>query len=118
MTLISKTATYDTFLMNLRGGALYTARFPTSVPMKPVVKVVRKSTWQGFESLTAQKCGQYGVLLLGIDKDTGSGYMYAVGHANGTATVIKSIGKVPGTFADPVYFRWGVTPVLDPILGE
>jgi hypothetical protein len=118
MTLISKTATYDTFLMNLRGGALYTVRIPTSLPMKPVVKVVRRSTWQGFESLTAQKCGQYGVLLLGIDKDTGNGYLYAVGHANGTATMIRSIGKVPGSFADPVYFRWGVTPALDPIFGE
>ncbi|TCO35606.1 hypothetical protein EV652_101490 [Kribbella steppae] len=118
MALISKTRTYDTFLMNTRGGALYTVRIPISSPMKPVVKLVRSTTWQGFESFTAQKCGQYGVLLLGIDKDTGAGYLYAVGHANGTSTVIKGLGKVPGTFNDPVYFRWGVIPVLDPIFGE
>ncbi len=118
MALISKTRTYDTFLMNTRGGALYTVRIPTASPMKPVVKVVRSSTWQGFESFTAQKCGQYGVLLLGIDKDTGAGYLYAMGHANGTSTVIKGLGRVPGTFNDPVYFRWGVIPVLDPIFGE
>jgi hypothetical protein len=46
-----------------------------------------------------------GTLLLGIDKDTKSAYLYAVGHANGTATVIQGLGKVPGTFNDPVYFR-------------
>jgi hypothetical protein len=33
MTLISKTATYDTFLANLRGGALYTIHIPVSSPM-------------------------------------------------------------------------------------
>jgi hypothetical protein len=105
MALISQTATYDTFLANTRGGALYTIRIPRTSPMKPVVKKVRDSTWQGFEALVIEKCGQYGTLLLGIDKDTQSGYLYAVGHANGTATVIKGLGKVPATFADPVYFR-------------
>ncbi|TCM49263.1 hypothetical protein EV648_103533 [Kribbella sp. VKM Ac-2568] len=29
----------------------------------------------------ASRCGQHGTLLLGIDKDTGAGYLYAVGHA-------------------------------------
>jgi hypothetical protein len=118
MALISKTRTYDTFLMNTRGGALYTVHIPASSPMKPVVKVVRSSTWQGFESFTVQKCGQYGVLLLGIDKDTGAGHLYAMGHANGTSTVIKGLGRASGTFNDPVYFRWGVIPPLDPIFGE
>jgi hypothetical protein len=42
--------------------------------------------------------------------------LYAVGHANGTATVIQSIGKVPGTFNDPVYFRFA--PILHPHVGE
>ncbi|MFI7059979.1 hypothetical protein ACIBL3_03265 [Kribbella sp. NPDC050124] len=118
MALISKTSTYDTFLVNLRGGALYTVRIPTASPMKPVVKQVRSRSWQGFEALVAGKCGQYGTLLLGIDKDTKQGYLYAVGHANGTATVINSIGKVGyEAFPDPVYFRWGVVPELDPLNG-
>ena len=82
----SRTSTYDTLLVNTRGGALYTVRVPLSSPMKPVVKVVRTSTWQGFETLNANRCGQYGSLLLGIDKDTKSAHLYAVGHANGTAT--------------------------------
>jgi hypothetical protein len=116
MALISKTRTYDTFLANTRGGALYTIHIPTTSPMKPVVKPVRTRTWQGFEFLIAQKCGKQGTLLLGIDKDTQSAYLYAVGHANGTATVIQGLGKVPGTFNDPAYFRW-TTPV-DPLVGE
>lgn len=107
MTLISQTPTYDTFLMTLTSGKLYTARLPLAgghiIP--GVVKQVRGSTWQGFESLVAAPCGT-GTLLLGIDKDTGSGYLYSVGHANGTATAIKGLGKAAGSFTDPVYFRW------------
>ncbi|MDX6281091.1 MAG: hypothetical protein QOH03_2162, partial [Kribbellaceae bacterium] len=116
MALISKTRTYDTFLANTRGGALYTIHIPTTSPMKPIVKVIRSSTWQGFESLVAAACGQYGVLLVGIDKDTKTGHLYAVGHANGLATVIQSRGSLPSTFDDPVYFHW--TLPIDPLFGE
>lgn len=105
MTLISSTKTYDTFLANTRGGALYTIHIPTTAPMKPVVKQVRSKTWQGFETLIAQQCGQYGSVLLGIDRDTHTAYMYALGHATGPTTVIQSFGKVPGTFTDPTYFH-------------
>jgi hypothetical protein len=119
MTLISQTRTYDTFLATTRGGALYTIRIPITSPMKPIVKVVRTGTWQGFESLVAERCGQYGFVLAGIDKDTSSAYLYAVGHANGTSTVIKGLGKVPGTFDDPIHFRWtGVPWAGPPIFGE
>ncbi|GAA1618267.1 hypothetical protein GCM10009789_85190 [Kribbella sancticallisti] len=119
MTLISQTRTYDTFLANTRSGALYTIRIPVAVPMKPVVKVVRSSTWQAFDHLIAEKCGQYGTLLLGIDKETQAGYLYAVGRASGTSTVIKGLGKVPTTFNAPVYFRWaGVAWANPPLSGE
>ncbi|MFG1814817.1 hypothetical protein ACGFIF_13700 [Kribbella sp. NPDC049174] len=105
MALISKSKTYDTFLANTRGGALYTIHIPTTAPMKPVVKLVRRSTWQGFEAMLAQNCGN-GTVLVGIDKDTQSGYLYAVGRANGLSTVIQGLGKIPMTFTDPTYFRW------------
>ncbi|TCC28221.1 hypothetical protein E0H58_02800 [Kribbella speibonae] len=119
MALLSQTSTYDTFLATTRGGALYTIRLPLSSPMKPIVKKVRSSTWQGFEALVLTKCGVYGSLLLGIDKDTGSGYLYAVGHANGTSTVIQGLGKVPATFTDPVYFRHILEPGKEPpLFGE
>jgi hypothetical protein len=45
MTLISETKTYDTFLANTRGGALYTIRIPRTSPLKPIVRQVRTSTW-------------------------------------------------------------------------
>ncbi|TCC27512.1 hypothetical protein [Kribbella speibonae] len=105
MALISSTKTYDTFLANTRGGALYTIHIPATAPMKPIVKLVRSKTWQGFETLIAQQCGQYGSVVLGIDRDTHTGYMYAMGHATGATTVIQSFGKVPSTFTDPVYFH-------------
>ncbi|MET7279875.1 hypothetical protein ABZS29_16685 [Kribbella sp. NPDC005582] len=116
MALISKTRTYDTFLATTRGGVLTTVHIPTTSPMKPVVKRVRASTWQRFEFLIAQKCGTQGTLLLGVDKDTQSAYLYAVGHANGTSTVIQALGRVPGAFADPTYFRF--TPLVDSLVGE
>ena len=77
---------------------------------------MRTSTWQAFETLLAVKCGLSGTMLLGIDKDTSSGYVYAVGHANGLSTVIRGLGKVQGTFPDPVDFRWGLE--FDPLNGE
>lgn len=107
MALISQTRTYDTFLANTRGGALYTIRIPLSGA--PVVKQVRASTWQAFDTLIAERCGNQSTLLLGIDKDTRTAYLYAVGHASGTATVIKGLGQAGSTFAafsDKTYFRY------------
>jgi hypothetical protein len=107
MALISQTRTYDTFLANTRGGALYTIRIPTSGA--PVVKKVRTSTWQTFETLIAEQCGQQSTLLLAIDKDSRNGYLYAVSHANGTATVIKGLGKLGNQLVAPedkAYFRF------------
>jgi hypothetical protein len=119
LALISQTATYDTFLANTRSGGLYTIHIPTTLPMKPVVKNVRSSTWQGFETLQARRCGQYGVLLFAVDKDSGAGYLYAVGHANGASTVIQSRGKVPGTINEPILFGWVAPPGYDiPPYGE
>jgi hypothetical protein len=104
MTLISQTATYDTFLASTRLGALYTIRIPLAG--KPVVKVVRRSTWQGFEALVADAitCGNK-TIVVGVDKETGTPYLYEFGHANGTATVIKALGKVPRTFNEAAYSR-------------
>ena len=49
-------------------------------------------------------------LLLGIDKDTRTAYLYAVGHANGTATVIKGLGQAASTFA--ALLRQDLLPLL------
>jgi len=50
--------------------------------------------------------GQYGTLLLAIDRGAQAGYLYAVGHANGASTVIRGLGRAPATFGDPICFRW------------
>ncbi|MGW1343488.1 hypothetical protein ACWCOV_20735 [Kribbella sp. NPDC002412] len=116
MTLISRTDTYETFLANTRSGGLLTVRWPTSYLSVTKGTAVRDTTWQGFEQLIATKCGVNGTLLLAIDRDTQSGYLYAVGHANGRNTVIKGLGKVPMTFSDPHYFRWA--PKYDTLIGD
>lgn len=107
LAMISQTSTYVTFLMTHSTGRLYTARLPvvSGHIIQPEVKRVRLSTWQVFETLVAAPCGQ-GTVVLGIDRDTGNGYLYSVGHANGLSTTIKGLGKAPGTFTDPVYFSW------------
>jgi hypothetical protein len=117
VALLSRTSTYDTLLATTWGGALYTIHIPLTSPMNPVVKPLRTRTWGSFERLLTARCGNNGTLLLAIDKDLGAGYLYAVGHANGTATVIKSLGKVPTTFKDQADFSW--QSVVDaPLFGE
>ncbi|WP_350279501.1 hypothetical protein [Kribbella sp. HUAS MG21] len=113
--LIATTPTYDMFLANNRAGGLYTVKIPTSVPLKPIITPVRTSSWQIFEQLIAAPCGKTGSILLGIDRDAKTGYLYAVGHANGASTVIKSLGKVPTTFTDWQHFRFA--PAYDPLNG-
>ena len=73
--------------------------------MKPIVKQVRTHDLAGLRDAVAAKCGTHGTLLLGIDKDTDTGYLYAVGHANGAVHRDQGPRQGPGTFADPVYFR-------------
>lgn len=116
MALIGRTDTTETFIANTRAGTLLTVTWPTKYNAVTTGKTVRTATWQGFEQLIATKCGTNGTLLLGIDRDTKSGYLYAVGHANGTSTVIKSLGKVPLTFSDPQYFR--IAPKTDTLNGS
>ena len=70
------------------------------------------------EKLLASKCGNYGTLLVGIDKDTKTAHWYAVGRANGTATVISHVSSSVGSYKAPAYFRWGSTPDIDPLNGE
>jgi hypothetical protein len=119
MVLISQTKTYETFLATTKAGGLYTIRIPTTSTLKPVVKLVRGSTWQVFETLVAEKCGSQSTLLLGIDKETKTGYLYAVGHAKGTSTLIQNLGKVTGTLDAAFYARMYLdTPEAGNLFGE
>jgi hypothetical protein len=93
-------------------------RLSTSFTSEAYSWGARTRTWQGFEKLLASKCGNYGTLLVGIDKDTRTAHWYAVGRANGTATVINHLSASGPSFKDPVYVRWGGTPGIDPLNGE
>lgn len=114
-TPIASTPTYDMFLANNRAGGLYTVKIPTTVPLKPVITPVRTSSWQIFEQLVAAPCGKTGSILLAFDNDTGKRYLYAVGHAAGTKTVIKNLGEVPLKTGGWDYFRFA--PAYDPLNG-
>jgi hypothetical protein len=115
MALLGQTRTYDTFLVNTRGGALYTVRIPLSSPLKPVVTKVRSSGWSAFTSLMAEYCGKYGVLLLGVDA-AGAGQLFAVGHAAGAATVIQAIGAAPSALTGSAVHRFTGMPFYSPPL--
>ena len=119
MALISQTTTYDTFLANTRGGALYTIRIPLTSPMKPIVKQVRTRPGRASRHWSPRGAASTALSCSASTRTPSTGYLYAVGHANGTATVIKSLGKVPATFADTVYFRYyGDTPEAAKLYGE
>ncbi|WP_344215300.1 hypothetical protein [Kribbella sancticallisti] len=114
--LINRTATQDTFLVNNRNGGLYTLSvIPDKFPQGVRATAVRTRTWQVFEQMIATPCGRASTLLLGIDRDTKTGYLYAVGHHNGAATPIQGLGKVPLQFSDPLYFR--LAPEIDRMNG-
>jgi len=104
MTLIAETATYDTLLISLTGGSLYTARIPVANPMKPIVKKVRGTGFSAYESLIAQRCGAASTLLSAFDNDTKTVTVYAVSRANGEATVINNYGSAPATFGGTANF--------------
>jgi hypothetical protein len=86
------------------------------------VKKVRTSTWQAFDALVAEKCGNQSTLLIGIDEDVRTAYLYAVSHANGTTTVINGLGQVgtvSAAFGDKNYFRlYGGSPEAPKLYGE
>ncbi|WP_329480336.1 hypothetical protein OG555_01250 [Kribbella sp. NBC_01484] len=52
---------------------------------------------------------------------TRTAYLYAVGHANGAATVIKGLGQAGSTFAafsDDTYFRYYAGSEAPTLYGE
>lgn len=118
-TLISQTRAYDSFLANTFNGALYTIRIPIDPAATPVVRALRGSSWEDFDTLIAERCGQHGTILLGIDQDTHTGHLYALSHADGAVTTIQSLGDLPVSLDDPAYFRWYLdTPQASKLHGE
>ncbi|RZU15790.1 hypothetical protein EV645_3328 [Kribbella rubisoli] len=97
MTVISETATYDTLLMTTTTGALWTAHIPIAAGAKPVMKLIRASGFDKYESLVAQGCGtRGGTLVTAVDNATQTGNQYAFSKFNGTATAMTNYGAIPG----------------------
>ena len=119
-TLLSQTRSYDTLLATTYAGRLLTIRIPTDPDAAPVVRVVRTSDWGAFDTLVADPCGaRGGSIVLGIEKETGIGRLYAFSHADGQATPIQYLGDVPVALDDPTYFRWyRDTPQATKLNGE
>ncbi|MGW6283080.1 hypothetical protein [Kribbella sp. NPDC055071] len=96
MTVIAENPSYDTLLMTTNAGALYTIRIPVTATAKPVVKLIRSGGWQNFESLLVESCGfKGGLLITAIDRDTKTGYQYAMSKATGATTQLTGYGKIP-----------------------
>jgi hypothetical protein len=77
---------------------LYTTHIPASSPMKPVVNRFARRPGRASRTLVAERCGQYSRVLLGVDG--GSGYLYAVGHANGGLWCCICGGSASSTSTD------------------
>jgi hypothetical protein len=117
MTVISETATYDTLLMTTNTGGLYTVHIPVAAGAKPVLKLIRSTGWATYDSLAVQSCGtRGGSMIVAVDRDTKTGYQYAMSKANGTATAITAYGKIPAAFdgVDHVSMR----TAYDQLVGE
>ncbi|MEV8377137.1 hypothetical protein AB0P21_30630 [Kribbella sp. NPDC056861] len=93
ITVISETATYDTLLATTKAGALWTIRIPVTAPFKATLKLVRSTGFKGYDQLVAQRCGASSTLLTGLNKANNKATLYAMSRANGTATVINTIGN-------------------------
>jgi hypothetical protein len=109
ITVISETATYDTLLATTKAGALWTIHIPVTAPFKATLKLVRSTGFKAYDQLVAQRCGSTGTLLAGLNNTAKTATLYAVSRANGTKTVINTIGTDPTIYKAPVRFlRTGV----------
>lgn len=101
MTLISRSDRYDMLLANLTDGRLITIRVPAGTRPVPARTLVRRGGWKQFDRLVAGPCGARGTVVMGLDTKLRSAWLYDVGFAKGTATPIRKIGRVPGTWNGP-----------------
>ncbi|WBQ03530.1 hypothetical protein [Kribbella sp. CA-293567] len=93
ITAIASTATYDTLLATTKQGALWTIRIPTVSPMKGTLKAVRTTGFAAYDQIIAQRCGASSTLLTGFNNTTNTAAVFAMSKANGSKTVINTIGS-------------------------
>jgi hypothetical protein len=116
ITVISETPTYDTLLATTKAGALWTIHLPVSAPLKGTLKAVRTTGFKAYDQLVASRCGS-GTMLTGFDNTAKTLTVYAMSKANGSKTVINTIGSAPATHNGLVHFLYTGSGSLS-LIGE
>jgi hypothetical protein len=105
ITVISETVGYDTLLATTKAGALWTIHLPVTAPLKGTLKAVRTTGFKQYDKLIASRCGS-STLLTGFDNTAKSLTVYAMSKANGSKTIINTIGSAPATHNTLVHFLY------------
>jgi hypothetical protein len=105
ITVISETLGYDTLLATTKAGALWTIHLPVTAPLKGTLKAVRTTGFKQYDKIVASRCGS-STLLTGFDNTAKSLTVYAMSKANGSKTVVNTIGSAPATHNGLVHFLY------------
>ncbi|MDX6282981.1 MAG: hypothetical protein QOH03_4052 [Kribbellaceae bacterium] len=116
ITTIAETATYDTLLGVTKAGGIYTIHLPKTQTLKGTLKAVRTTGFGAYHQLVAERCGNSGgTLLTGFDNTANTATVYALSKANGSKTVVNTIGSVALPQNGTVHMRY-ITNTL--LIGE
>jgi hypothetical protein len=105
ITVISETLGYDTLLATTKAGALWTIHVPVTAPLKGTLKAVRTTGFKQYDKLVASRCGS-STLLTGFDNTAKTLTVYAMSKANGSKTIVNTIGSAPATHNTLVHFLY------------
>ncbi|GAA0949342.1 hypothetical protein GCM10009554_47830 [Kribbella koreensis] len=105
ITVISETVGYDTILATTKAGALWTIHLPVTAPLKGTLKAVRTTGFKQYDKLVASRCGS-STLLTGFDPTAKTLTVYAMSKANGSKTVINTIGSAPASHNGVTHFLY------------
>ncbi|MFI5709234.1 hypothetical protein [Kribbella sp. NPDC051620] len=105
ITVISETLGYDTILATTKAGALWTIHLPVTAPLKGTLKAVRTTGFKSYDKLVASRCGS-STLLTGFNNTAKTLTVFAMSKANGSKTIINTIGSAPATHNGVTHFLY------------
>ncbi len=107
ITTIAETATYDTLLGVTKTGGIYTIHLPKTQQLKGTLKAVRTTGFGAYHQLVAERCGNNGgTLLTGFNNTANTATVYALSKANGSKTIVNTIGSVALPQNGTVHMRY------------
>jgi hypothetical protein len=113
ITTIAETATYDTLLGVTKTGGIYTIHLPKTRQLKGTLKLVRTAGFGAYHQLVAERCGNNGgTLLTGFNNTANTATVYALSKANGSNTIVNTIGSVALPQNGTVHMRYINNTVL------